>query len=57
MGELSAPSTLSNSGERGRELSVSNRVGDMIDDMLGVEQQVESSKPMLQDYKKFKHGK
>ncbi len=38
-------------------MSVSNRVGDKIDDMLGVEQQVESSKPMLQDYKKFKHGK
>jgi hypothetical protein len=29
----------------------------MTDDMLGVEQQVASSKPMLQDYKKFKHGK
>ncbi len=42
-----------------QELSVSNRVGNMIDDMcniLGGEQQVVSSKPMLQDYKKFKHG-
>ncbi len=29
----------------------------MIDDMLGGEQQVATSKPMLQDYKKFKHGK
>ena len=29
----------------------------MIDDMLGVEQQVVSSKPRLQDCKKFKHDK
>jgi hypothetical protein len=29
----------------------------MIDDMLGGEQQAASSKPMLQDYKNFKHGK
>ena len=29
----------------------------MIDDMLGGKQQSASSKPMLQDYKKFKHGK
>jgi hypothetical protein len=29
----------------------------MIDDMLGGEQEVASSKPMLKDYKKFKHGK
>ncbi len=38
-------------------MSVSNKVGNMIDDMLGGEQQVASSKLMLQDYKKFKHGK
>ncbi len=60
-GELPAPSTTSNSGEEGarivRELSVSNRVGSMIDDMLVGEQQAASSRPMLQDYKKFKHGK
>ncbi len=56
-GELPAPSATSNSGEKVQELSVSNRVGNMIDDMLGGEQQVASSKPMLQDYKKFKHGK
>ena len=56
-GELSAPAATSNSGEKVRELSVSNRVGSMIDDMLGDEQQVANSKPMLQDYKKFKHGK
>jgi hypothetical protein len=56
-GELPAPSATSNSGEKVQELSVSNRVGNMIDDMLGDEQQVASSKPMLQDYKKFKHGK
>ncbi len=29
----------------------------MIDDMLCDEQEVANSKPMLQDYKKFKHGK
>jgi hypothetical protein len=29
----------------------------MIDDMLVDEQEATSSKPMLQDYKKFKHGK
>jgi hypothetical protein len=29
----------------------------MIDDMLGGEQQAASSKLILQDYKKFKHGK
>jgi hypothetical protein len=29
----------------------------MIDDILGDEQQVARSKPMFQDYKKFKHGK
>jgi hypothetical protein len=29
----------------------------MIDDMLGGEQQATSSKPMLQDYKKYKQGK
>jgi hypothetical protein len=29
----------------------------MIDDMLGGERQAVSSKLMLQDYKKFKHGK
>ncbi len=56
-GELFAPSTTSNSGEKVQELSVSNRVGNMIDDMLGGEQQVANSKPMLKDYKKFKHGK
>jgi hypothetical protein len=28
----------------------------MIDDMLGCQQQSVSCKPMLQDYKKFKHG-
>ena len=39
------------------ELSVSNRVVSMIDDMLGDEQQDAKSKPMFQDYKKFKHGK
>ncbi len=55
-GELPAPSATSNSGEKVRELSVSNRVGSMIDDMLSGEQQAASSKPMLQDYKKFKHG-
>jgi hypothetical protein len=55
-GELPTPSTTSKSGEKVQELSVSNRVGNMIDDMLGGEQQVVSSKPMLQDYKKFKHG-
>ncbi len=55
-GELPAPSTNSNSGEV-RELSVSNRVVSMIDDMLSDEQQAATSKPMLQDYKKFKHGK
>ena len=38
-------------------MSVSNRVGSMIDDMLGGEEQAASSKLMLQDYKKFKHGK
>jgi hypothetical protein len=54
-GKLHAPSTTSNSGEKVQELSVSNRVGNMIDDMIGGEQQVVSSKPMLQDYKKFKH--
>ena len=56
-GELPAPSVTSNSGEKVRELSVSNRVGIMIDDMLSGEHQVVSSIPMLQDYKKFKHGK
>jgi hypothetical protein len=56
-GELSAPATSSNSGEKVRELSVSNRVGSMIDDMLGGEQQVANSKPFLQDYKKSKHDK
>ncbi len=56
-GELPAPSATSNSGEKVRELSVSNRVGSMIDDMLSGEQQAASSKPMLQDYKKFKHDK
>ena len=29
----------------------------MIDDILGDEQQTVRSKPMLQDYKKLKHGK
>ncbi len=56
-GELPAPSATSNSGEKVQELLVSNRVVNMIDDMLGGEQQVASSTPMLQDYKKFKHGK
>ncbi len=56
-GKLHAPSATSNSGEKVQELSVSNRVGNMIDDMIGGEQQVGISKPMLQDYKKFKHGK
>jgi hypothetical protein len=56
-GELPAPFATSNSGEKVRELSVSNKVGSMIDDMLGGEQQTASSKLMLQDYKKFKHGK
>jgi hypothetical protein len=37
-GELSAPSATSNSGEKVWQLSVSNRVGNMIDDMLGGEQ-------------------
>ena len=52
-GELPAPSATSNSGKKVRELSVSNRVGSMIDDMLSGEQQAASSKPMLQNYKKF----
>ena len=56
-GELPASAATSNSGEKVQELSVSNRVGSMIDDLLGGEQQAASSKPMLQDYKKFKHGK
>ncbi len=56
-GELSAPSATSNSGEKVQELSVSNRVGSMIDDMLRGKQQDARSIPMLQDYKKFKHGK
>jgi hypothetical protein len=56
-GELPAPSATSNAGEKVRELSVSNRVGSMIDDMLGGEQQAASSRLVLQDYKKFKHGK
>jgi hypothetical protein len=56
-GELPASSATSNSGEKVQELSVSNRVDNMIDDILGDEQQVASSKPMFQDYKKFKHGK
>jgi hypothetical protein len=56
-GELPAPSATSNSGDKVRELSVSNRVGSMIGDMLGGEQQAASSKLMLQDYEKFKHGK
>ena len=40
LGELPAPSTTSNSGdsEKVRELSVSNKVGSMIDDMLHGEQ-------------------
>ena len=38
-------------------MSVSNRVGRMIDDILGGEQQDARSKLMFQDYKKFKHGK
>jgi hypothetical protein len=37
-GELPASSTASNSGEKVQELSVSNRVGNMIDDMIGGEQ-------------------
>ena len=56
-GKLLAPPATFNSGEEVRELSVSNRVGIMIDDMLGCEQHSVSCKPMLQDYKKFKHGK
>ena len=56
-GDLPAPSATSNSGEKVRELSVSNKVDSMIDDMLDGEQQAASFKPMLQDYKKFKHGK
>ncbi len=56
-GDLPAPSVTSNSGKKVQELSVSNRVGNMIDDILGDEQQVTLSKPMFQDYKKFKHGK
>jgi hypothetical protein len=56
-GELTGPSSTSNSWEKVRELSVSNRVGSMINDMLDGEQEVTSSKPMLKDYKKFKHGK
>jgi hypothetical protein len=55
-GELSAASATSNSGEKVRELSVSNRVGSMINDILHGEKEVTSSKPMLQYYKKFKHG-
>ena len=42
------------------ELSVSDRVDDMIDDMVGDMKQSPSSlipELMLQDYKKFKHGK
>jgi hypothetical protein len=54
---LPAPSATSNSGEKVQELSVSNRVGNMIDDMLRGEQKVASSKPTLKDYKKFKHDK
>jgi hypothetical protein len=38
-------------------LSTTSEALVMIDDMLGGEQQAASSKPMLQDYKKFKHGK
>ncbi len=56
-GELPAPSATSNSGEKVQELSVSTRLGNMIDDMVRGAQQVTSSKPMLQDYNKFKHGK
>jgi hypothetical protein len=56
-GELPAPATTSNSGEKVRELSVSNRVDSMIDYLIGGEQQCINSKFMLQDYKKFKHGK
>ena len=35
-------------------ISVSNRVGSVIDGILGDEQQAANSKPMLKDYKKFK---
>jgi hypothetical protein len=56
-GEQPVPAATSNSGEKVRELSVSNRVDSMIDDMLDGEQQTTSSKLMLQDYKKFKHDK
>ncbi len=38
-------------------MSVSNIVVNMIHDMLDDEQQVVNSKPMLEDYKKFKHDK
>jgi hypothetical protein len=52
-GELPALPHSSKSGEKVRELSVSN----MIDDMLGGPTQPTSPKVMLQDYTKFKHGK
>ena len=42
--ELPAPAATSNSGEKVREFSVSNRVGSIIDDMLGGE--AENSRPM-----------
>jgi hypothetical protein len=44
-GELSAPATSSNSGEKVRELSVSNRVGSMIDDMLAENRRLQTLNP------------
>ncbi len=51
--ELPALPDFSNSGEKVRELSVSN----MIDDTLGGPKQPTRPQLILQDYKKFKHGK
>jgi hypothetical protein len=59
-GEQPAPPATSISGEKLREFTVSERVDDMIYDMLGGMKQPPSSlipTVMLQDYKKFKHGK
>jgi hypothetical protein len=56
-GDLPTPSATSNSGEKVWELSVSNNVGSMIDDMIDGEHQTASATLMWKDYKKFKHGK
>jgi len=52
-GELPVLPDTSNSGVKVRELSVSN----MTDDMVGGPKQPTRPQLMLQDYKKFKHGK